>query len=255
MHHGALTASGRLREPMVLCSQRLTAGGRARQSRSPRQPARHRGAPTSPDPRAARAACADEIRGGAAVAVVDRPWAVALLRPAVPGRVPTEPVLQSDAAASPAARRVPARPAPPGAENEPATAAPPGSAANRSPRPRARSTRPGSSIGDPVALVAAIADERLCLIQVAVASNHEARWALHDHLVRVLIDRGVRYLVCEGGGPFGAVGFAPEVHHYQRLLGYELRHLVPRSACAARANRRRLPLRSPARYPAPDQRR
>ncbi|MGO9886733.1 MAG: hypothetical protein ACLP0L_02285 [Solirubrobacteraceae bacterium] len=61
--------------------------------------------------------------------------------------------------------------------------------------------------------------------------------------------------MCEGGGPFGALGFAAEVHHYQRLLGYELRHLVPRSACEARATRRRLPLRSPARYPAPDQRR
>ena len=107
----------------------------------------------------------------------------------------------------------------------------------------------------PVALVAAIADECLCLIQVAVASNHEARWALHDHLVQVLIARGVRYLVCEGGGPFGALGFAPEVHHYQRLLGYELRHLVPRSACPAQVPRRRLPFTSPARAPAPGQRR
>jgi hypothetical protein len=83
---------------------------------------------------------------------------------------------------------------------------------------------------EPLALMAAVIDESVCVIHVAVASDHEARWALHDHLVRLLIARGVRYLLSEGGGPFGALGFAPEVHHYQRLLGYELRHLIPRSA-------------------------
>jgi hypothetical protein len=82
--------------------------------------------------------------------------------------------------------------------------------------------------GRPRALVAAVIDNSVCLIQAAVASNHEARWALHDHLVRLLIDRGVTCLLSEGGGPFGALGFDPEVHHYQHLLGYELRHLVPR---------------------------
>jgi hypothetical protein len=80
----------------------------------------------------------------------------------------------------------------------------------------------------PLALMAAIVDASVCVIHVAVASNHEARWALHDYLVRLLIARGVRYLLSEGGGPFGALGFPPEVHHYQQLLGYELRHLVPR---------------------------
>lgn len=96
--------------------------------------------------------------------------------------------------------------------------------------------------GAPLAIILAEIDERVCLIHSAVASNHEARWALHDHLVQFLIARGVKYLLCEGGGPFGAVGFAPEVHHYQRLLGYELRHLVPRGAhpCAAAIPTRRL---------------
>jgi hypothetical protein len=83
--------------------------------------------------------------------------------------------------------------------------------------------------GRPLALAAAVIDEAVCLVQVAVASSHVARWALHDHLVQLLIGRGVRYLLVEGDGPFGALGFEPEVHHYQRLLGYELRHLVPRA--------------------------
>jgi hypothetical protein len=83
--------------------------------------------------------------------------------------------------------------------------------------------------GRPLALTAAVIDEAVCLVHVAVASSHEARWALHDHLVQLLIARGVRYLLVEGAGPFGALGFEPEVHHYQRLLGYELRHLVPRA--------------------------
>lgn len=82
--------------------------------------------------------------------------------------------------------------------------------------------------GCPLAITAAVIDDAVCLIRVAVASSHEARWALHDHLVRILIARGVKYLVAEGGGPFGALGFDTNVHHYQRLLGYELRHLRPR---------------------------
>ncbi len=95
---------------------------------------------------------------------------------------------------------------------------------------------------EPLALMAAVIDESVCVIHVAVASDHEARWALHDHLVRLLIARGVRYLLSEGGGPFGALGFAPEVHHYQRLLGYELCHLVPRTAHPVGAARGRRPV-------------
>jgi hypothetical protein len=77
----------------------------------------------------------------------------------------------------------------------------------------------------PLAIIVATIDARICLIHSAIASNHEARWALHDYLVRFLIARGVKYLMCDGGGLFGALGFAPEIQHYQRLLGYELRHL------------------------------
>jgi hypothetical protein len=83
--------------------------------------------------------------------------------------------------------------------------------------------------GHPLAIAAAVIDSRACLIQFAVASDHGARWALHDHLAQVLIDHGVRYLFAEGGGPFGALGFSTELHHYQHLLGYELRHLIPRT--------------------------
>jgi hypothetical protein len=104
--------------------------------------------------------------------------------------------------------------------------------------------------GRPMAVVAAVVDENICLICVAVACQHAARWALHDHLVRLLIGRGVKYLLSEGGGPFGALGYEPEVHHYQRLLGYELRHLVPRSAHPLGAARRRLSLNPLAWHPA-----
>jgi hypothetical protein len=82
-------------------------------------------------------------------------------------------------------------------------------------------------LGCPLALTGAVIDDAVCLIRVAVARSHEARWALHDHLVRILIARGVGYLLAEGGGPFGALGFDTNVHQYQRLLGYELRHLRP----------------------------
>jgi hypothetical protein len=75
-----------------------------------------------------------------------------------------------------------------------------------------------------------VIDSEVCLIQFAVSSRHEARWALHDHLVGLLIARQVKYLLAEGGGPFGALGFESELHHYQHLLGYQLRHLVPTSS-------------------------
>jgi hypothetical protein len=81
--------------------------------------------------------------------------------------------------------------------------------------------------GCPLAAAAAIIDDSVCLIKGGTSSSHEARWALHDHLVDLLIARGVRYLLAAGGGPFGALGFATNVQHYQRLLGYELRHVSP----------------------------
>jgi hypothetical protein len=87
--------------------------------------------------------------------------------------------------------------------------------------------------GRPLAVIGAVIDEMVCLVRIAVASSHHARWALHDHLVRVLIDRGARYLLVESGGPFGALGFATNVHHYQHLLGYQLRHLVPHTAATS----------------------
>jgi hypothetical protein len=81
--------------------------------------------------------------------------------------------------------------------------------------------------GLPLAFIAAVIDDAVCLIRIAAARSHEARWALHDHLVRILIDRGVSYLLVDGGGPFGALGVEANLHHYQHLLGYELRHLKP----------------------------
>lgn len=81
--------------------------------------------------------------------------------------------------------------------------------------------------GCPLAHAGVVIDDTVCLIWRAMASSHEARWALHDYLVRTLIARGVRYLLCEGGGPFGALGFSTNIQHYQHLLGYELRHLIP----------------------------
>jgi hypothetical protein len=92
--------------------------------------------------------------------------------------------------------------------------------------------------GRPVAMAAAIIDDTVCLIKHAVATTHEARWALHDHIVRVLIAQRVRYLLADGGGPFGALGFDANVQHYQHLLGYELRHVVP--VRARRMRRKRL---------------
>jgi hypothetical protein len=83
--------------------------------------------------------------------------------------------------------------------------------------------------GHPGAIMAMLIDESICLIRVAVASSHEARWALHDHLVATLIDRRVTYLLADGQGPFGALGYDADLQHYQHLLGYELRHLIPRT--------------------------
>jgi hypothetical protein len=80
--------------------------------------------------------------------------------------------------------------------------------------------------GHPLAIVGVVIDDMVSLIRFSVAGNHDARWALHDYLVRMLIARGVSYLVAEGGGPFGALGLSPGVQHYQHLLGYELRHLT-----------------------------
>jgi hypothetical protein len=81
--------------------------------------------------------------------------------------------------------------------------------------------------GRPLATAAVVIDDTVCLIKHALATNHEARWALHDHVVRMLIARRVRYLLAEGGGPFGALGFTSNVRHFQHLLGYELRHVIP----------------------------
>ena len=87
--------------------------------------------------------------------------------------------------------------------------------------------------GHPRAAIAAVIDEAVCLIEWATSNSHEARWALHDHLVDVLIARGVKYLLASGEGPFGALGFEPNVLRYQHLLGYELRHLRPVPARAS----------------------
>jgi hypothetical protein len=81
--------------------------------------------------------------------------------------------------------------------------------------------------GRPLAILAAVIDDAVCLVRLAVACDHEARWALHDHLVQLLIHRGACHLLVEGDGPCGALGFGPDVHHFQHLLGYELRHLIP----------------------------
>ena len=87
--------------------------------------------------------------------------------------------------------------------------------------------------GCPRAVAAAVIDEAVCLIEWATSNSHEARWALHDHLVEVLITRGVKYLLASGEGPFGALGFTGNVQNYQRLLCYELRHLRLAPAPAA----------------------
>ena len=78
-----------------------------------------------------------------------------------------------------------------------------------------------------LAVLAATIDNSVFVTGFAMATCHEARWALHDHLVRILIARRVPYLLAEGDGPFGALAFAKNVQHYQHLLVYELRHVIP----------------------------
>jgi hypothetical protein len=92
--------------------------------------------------------------------------------------------------------------------------------------------------GGASAVLAATIDDSVCAIGFAMATCHEARWALHDHLVRILIARRVRYLLTADEGLFGALGYPTNVQHYQRLLGYEVRHLIPaRSRTATRRRR------------------
>jgi hypothetical protein len=94
--------------------------------------------------------------------------------------------------------------------------------------------------GQTLAIAAAIIDDTVCLIMDAVSTCHEARWALHDYLVRILVARRVKYLLAEGGGVLGALGSTRNIQHYQHLLGYELRHMIPARPCRATRRRRRL---------------
>jgi hypothetical protein len=110
----------------------------------------------------------------------------------------------------------------------------------------ARVTRPEMTVmvaydqaGDALAVLSAAIDDSVCAIGFAVATCHEARWALHDHLVRTLIARRVRYLLAADEGLFGALGYSDTVQHHQHLLGYELRHVIP-GGTRAGARRRRL---------------
>jgi hypothetical protein len=110
---------------------------------------------------------------------------------------------------------------------------------------RAALTRPELTVlvarneqGNPLACAGVVIDDVVCLIDVASAISHEARWALHDYLVQILIGQGVRYLIASGGGPFGALGYAVNVQQYQHLLGYELRHLSVAAPRTARRGRR-----------------
>lgn len=114
---------------------------------------------------------------------------------------------------------------------------------------RARGTRPGMTVmvvraheDRALAVLAATVDDSVCGIGFAMATCHEARWALHDHMVRALIARRVRYVLAGGHGPFGALAYSPNVQHYQHLLGYELRHVIPVPAHRAARRRRRLTL-------------
>jgi hypothetical protein len=109
---------------------------------------------------------------------------------------------------------------------------------------RATAQRPETTVtvardedGRPVAIATCVIDDMVCLMTAAVATSREPRWALHDHLVRLLIARRVRYLLGDGEGPFGALAFPRNQQHFQHLLGYELRHVVP--AGTRRMTRRR----------------
>lgn len=106
-------------------------------------------------------------------------------------------------------------------------------------RPETTVTVARDEDGRPIAVLTCVIDDSVCLITSAVATSRDPRWALHDHLVRVLIARRVRYLLGDGEGPFGALGYPPSVQHYQHLLGYELRHVV-RASPRHVAFRRRL---------------
>ena len=64
-------------------------------------------------------------------------------------------------------------------------------------RVRRTAQRPESTVvvardgdGRPVAILTCIIDDMVCLITSAVATRREPRWALHDHLVRLLIVLG-----------------------------------------------------------------
>ncbi len=110
----------------------------------------------------------------------------------------------------------------------------------------ARVTRPEMTVmvaydqaGGALAVLAAAIDDSVCAIGFAVATCHEARWALHDHLVRTLIARRVRYLLAADEGLFGALAYSSSVQHHQHLLGYELRHVIP-GGTRAGSRRRRL---------------
>lgn len=81
--------------------------------------------------------------------------------------------------------------------------------------------------GRPLGMAELIIDDTVCLIKHAMATTHDARWALHDFIVRTLIAQRVRCLMTDGGGLFGALRFTSNVRHFQHLLGYELRHVVP----------------------------
>jgi hypothetical protein len=79
--------------------------------------------------------------------------------------------------------------------------------------------------GGPLAVLAVVIDKNACLVRYAVSSSHEARWALHYHLVLSLIDRRVSYLMADSDGPFGALGLSRNEQYYQHLLGYDLCHI------------------------------
>lgn len=79
--------------------------------------------------------------------------------------------------------------------------------------------------GVPLAVAAMLVDDDVSVIRLAVASNHDARWALHHYIVRTLIAHGVTHVLADGGGTFGVLGLASEVQYYQRLQGYEVHHV------------------------------
>jgi hypothetical protein len=96
-------------------------------------------------------------------------------------------------------------------------------------RPEVTVLAAGDPAGKPLAVAAAVIDDEVCLLRLALAVSHEARWALHQHLVEILIDRGVRYLVVHADGPFGALGAPPHIQYYQHLLGYQVFNINPQS--------------------------